>query len=307
MFTTALTNVLVMLIFMAPGFILKKAGKVDETHLKTLSSVLIYVGTPFLEISSFMRIPYSTDTLLIMGEVAGLSFLLQLVFLGVLTLIFRKKYDDVKTRVMAVGSVVGNLGFFGLPIVKALFPDYPIVSSFSAIYMFTMNVIVFTFGVYCLTGEKKYISLKSALLNPTTVGFCFALPFFFFGLIDYLPTAFVGAIDSLANMTTPLCMIILGVRLASVPLKNVFTEPKAYFTVAMKLLVYPLFAFAVLYFLPLTYEVKAGLVILSGTPCAAVVLNLAEIYESDKTLPSNCVFLSTILCFLTLPLLTLLF
>ena len=99
-------------------------------------------------------------------------------------------------------------------------------------------------------------------------------------------------------------MIILGIRLATVPFRSLFAKPMVYLVCFGKLIAFPLFCFALMYFLPLDPLIKATALILSATPGASVVFNLAEIYDSEADLSANCVLLTTLLCFLTIPLVT---
>ena len=103
-----------------------------------------------------------------------------------------------------------------------------------------MNVLVFTVGVFCLTGDKKFVSLKPALLNPSTIAFTLGLILFACGVSTKIPALFSSAITLLGNMSTALCMIILGVRLATVSLKQLFCTKEAYVAVALKLIAFPL-------------------------------------------------------------------
>jgi predicted permease len=127
------------------------------------------------------------------------------------------------------------------------------------------------------------------------------------GAGKYIPEAITGGIGLMSSMSTPLCMMILGVRLATVSLKRLFVRPFVYLACLGKLVVFPLFCFAAVYFLPLNTAFKMSVVILSGTPCASVIFNLSEMHKAEPELGANCVLLSTLLCFTTLPLLTLLF
>lgn len=60
-----------------------------------------------------------------------------------------------------------------------------------------------------------------------------------------------------------------------------------------------------MYFLPLPEPFKISMLVLSGVPCASVIMGLAEIHHSETELAANCVLLSTLLCLFTIPLLTL--
>jgi len=101
-------------------------------------------------------------------------------------------------------------------------------------------------------------------------------------------------------------MLILGIRLATVSLKKILTRPLVYAISFSKMVVYPLFCYALVYFLPLSFPFKASMLILSSVPCASVILNLAELHRSETELAANCVLVSTLMCFLTIPVLTLL-
>lgn len=306
MFTIAASNVLITLFYMIPGFILRKMHKASEDHLPTLSAILIYIGTPFLELKTFLSLEFSWDGLKEMGLFFVTTFLLMSLFMLIIFLIFRKKYDQNRYRILTIGSVFGNVGFFGLPIVTSLFPNDPKVTCCAVIFTVSMNILAFTVGVFCITGQKKYISVKSALINPSVLGFCVAFPMFLFGVRQYLPEVLINAINLLGSMTTPLCMFIIGIRLASAPAKDFLRTPMVYVISLMKLLVFPLFCYGIVYFLPFSPSFKACLLVLTSTPCASIINSLSEFYGKDRSLSANCILVSTLLCVFTIPLLTLL-
>ena len=305
-FTIALTNVLVMLFYIIPGFILKKTGMVSEKELGTTSSILLYGGTPFLIVNSFLRMDFSVDMLKQMGLFFVLTFALQALFLALLMLVLKKRFRLARTRIISIGGVLGNVGFFGIPVVTALYPGHPEAACFGTMYMMSMNLIVFTVGAYFLTGDRKYVSVKHALLNPSALGLYVALPLYFLRAQTFLPEPLVNAVAALAGMTAPLCMIILGIRLASQPVKPVFTDWPVYGAVFLKLLLFPLFSYAAVFFLPVSQSFKAAVLILSAVPCGSVVLNLAEMHHTEQELASHVLLLTSLLCFLTIPLLVLL-
>ena len=305
-FQVALSNVLLTLFYIVPGFLICKMKKVSAEHLSTMSAILIYVCAPCMIINSFWQLDFSWSGFGKMALFFAVTLVLQIVFMGILYLICRKKYSDSKYRILTIGAVLGNVGFFGLPVVKAILPDNPEVMCYSSVYVLSMNLLVFTMGVFCLTNDKKYMTFKSAICNPTTFGVLIALPLYFLGARQYLPELLVSGISLLGTMTTPFCMLILGIRLATVSLKKLFTRPMIYLICACKLIVYPLFCFFAVYFLPLDFAFKASILILASVPCASVILNMAEMHHAETELAANCVLLSTLLCFMTIPVLVLL-
>ena len=305
-FNIALSNVLVTLMYILPGFIVCKLKRASVNHLSSLSGVLIYACGPCMVISSFLALDFSVDNLVNMGWFFIATFLIQIAFMGLIYLCLQKKIADIRYRILTIASVLGNVGFFGLPVVKALLPNNPEVMCYSAVYIISMNILVFTFGVFCLTGDKKYMTLKAAIFNPSMFGFLTGLFLYVIRVGDLIPDIVKSSIGLLGNMTTPLCMIILGVRLATVDLKKLFIRPIVYAACLGKLLIFPLFAYAAVCFLPLAESFRASVLILSATPCASVIFNLAELHKSETEISANCVLLSTLLCFLTIPVLTLL-
>ena len=305
-FQIALGQVALTLLYIMPGYLLSKGKKASAQHLPTLSAVLIYVCGPCLHISAFISIDFSWETLRGMALFFAVTLVLQSAFMALLYFLFRGKQEDARYRILNIGSTLGNVGFFGLPVIRALLPGHPEAACYSAIYCVTMNILVFTMGVFCLTKEKKYMSVKSALVNPTMIGFYIAMPLFMLSARRALPDMLLNSLQLLGNMSTPFCMIILGIRLAQTPVKKLFSQPFVYAISLAKLVAFPLFCFAAVVFLPLPMAFKASVVVLSATPCASIILNLAEMHHSEMDLSANCVLVSTLLCFLTIPVMTLL-
>lgn len=305
-FQVALSNVLLTLLYIVPGFIICKIKKAAAEHLPTMSAVLVYVCSPCMIVNSFLQLEFTWNGFGKMALFFAVTLILQIAFMLIIYLIFRKKYADSKYRILTIGAVLGNVGFFGLPVVKAILPDYPEVMCYSSVYVLSMNILVFTMGVFCLTNNKKFMTFKSAILNPATFSVLVALPLYIFGVKQYLPELLTWGISLLGNMTTPLCMIILGIRLATVSLKKLFIRPIIYIICVCKLIIYPLFCYFAVYFIPLDFAFKASILILSAVPCASVILNMAEMRRSETELAANCVLLTTLLCFITIPVLVLL-
>lgn len=306
MFVVTLQNVLIAIAYMLPAFILGKLKMAKAEHLPTISSLLVYFLSPSMIIFSFTSMEFDKEIFKQMGLFAIATIVLQFLFMMIMYLIFKKKYEDSKYRILTVGSFLGNVGFFGLPIVRALFPSNPVVMCYSIIFSCTMNFFVFTMGVFCITGDKKYMSIKSAIMNPTFFTLLVAIPLYIFNVGKYFPTVVSNAFSLFTSMTTPVCMFILGIRLSNMSLKKVFTNYFAYIIVGMKMIIYPLFCFLCVYFLPVSYEFKVSILILAAAPCASFILSMSEIYKQEQDLSANIVIVSTILSFITMPLLTLL-
>lgn len=302
--TTTALNVLIMLAYSVPGFIFVKSKMIDQTHIASFAKLLLYVCSPALSIYSFNSVEYSEKLLLNLGIFLLLSFLLQIAVLTVMWLILRKKgKKDPGYRVCSVACILSNSGFFGVPLLQALLPDYPEAIVYSAVYIVGMNIISWTAGSMFITGDKKYMSIKKIILNPPVLALFFSLPLFVLGI--KLPAIAENAVSVLGKMSTPLCMLILGMRLATVRVGEMFGDKHAYLSSAIKLLVFPLLGYILVYPLPIDYCFKASFFILCSCPTASVVLNLSEVLGAGQKAAANAVLISTLLCIITIPILML--
>ena len=110
LFTIALTQVASTLLFILPGFLLKKFNKLHEDHLSGLSAVLIYVCSPCLIVSSFFSLEFSWQKLGQMGLFFLITLVLQALFI-LLAFLFIKDKTNARARVAAVAGALGNVGF----------------------------------------------------------------------------------------------------------------------------------------------------------------------------------------------------
>ena len=88
-----------------------------------------------------------TETLGIAGET--LLMLLILLILG------KEKRKVFALRMLSIAAVMGNVCFFGMPVVRALFPEAPEAAVYSSMFNAALNILAWTVGVFTLTGEKK--------------------------------------------------------------------------------------------------------------------------------------------------------
>ena len=303
--TVTAVTVGIMLLYALPGFALVKAGKVSPSSISAFATVLMYVCQSCLVVYSFQKVTFTKELFKEMLLFFALAMLIQCVLIGIYYLIFQKKYDDVKYRIVTIAGVLGNCAFMGVPLLEALLPDYPQAVVFSAVYSITMNLIGWTVVSAIITNDKKYIKLKNFILNPSVIALCAALPLFFKGI--YIgDTRFGSAVFLLAKMTTPMCMLIMGMRLGSVSLKPVVTRKLNYLVLFLKQAAMPIAGLLIVLFLPIDTNMKLTFYIICCCPVASVVLNFSEMLGQGQEMASNLVLLGTFSSVVTIPIMMLL-
>ena len=179
-------------------------------------------------------------------------------------------------------------------------PEYPEAVSYSAMFIVCMNVLSWMVCSVILTGDKKYVSIKKIFLNPPVLTLLVSLPLFF--TKTALPDVLLSPVTLLGKMTTPLCMLIMGMRFATVRPKELFPDWRLYTTAMTKLVVMPMLAYLVTHWLPVDYSIKATIVILCACPTASVVLSLSEMYGTAQKTAANLVLTGTLFSMVTIPL-----
>ena len=290
-----------MMVFMALGFILVKTKRTLSSYGKLISTILVYCATPGMIIASFQEMEYDSAQALQLLKFFVISLLLQIAMFLILRLILGKKIQEDSFKIFSIGSFMGNVGFFGQPIIIALFPFSPVAACYCMMFATSMNILVFTLGEYLISGDRRYVSFKRAIVNPTVLSLFVALPLYLLKI--KLPSFLFGSVLSLRAMSAPLCMLLLGMRLAATPAKQVFADPFTYAVSAMKLLVFPAFVFAVTSLIPgLDQVFRMTMTVTAAAPCASVILALAELHECERQRAASALLVSSILCVLTMPL-----
>lgn len=310
-FKTTLIMVGIMLAYAVPGYIIIKAKAVKSDHIASFSKLLMYVCQPALTLYSFNKADFSKQLGINLLIFLGIIILVQLLFIGVFYLIFIKKMQDVRYRVTTVATTLSNCSFLGVPLLEAIFPNSPNVAVYSMMYFLSMSLLGWTLVSAIITRDKKYISVKKILINPATLSIVISLPFFFTGFkIGFENGELLGQIgnmiDILGKMTTPLCMLVLGMRLATVKVKNLFNNWQQYLAVFVNQVIFPLFTLGILMLFKVDTELRWCMFIMCACPVAAVVQNYAEILGEGQDVAANMVLLGTLSSIVTLPLMALL-
>jgi predicted permease len=307
-FFTSLQSVALLLSLVVPGYILRKTNMLDSGAVRPLVTLLLYVSLPFMTFSSVMKKQYESGFLGTMGAALLLSFILLAVMYFFSRLFFSFMKETPEKRVFVASGYMSNCGFMGIPVLQAFFPGNSEPIIYAAIFNAVYNFLSWTLGIYVISGKREYISLKHGIVNPPSLALFVALPFFFLSLFP--PPEVMVIVDFLGNMTSPLSMLIIGLRLAEIRFKDLFNMPLAYAVSALRLILAPLctFGFLLLWrlFFPLNTQLFLTLLVIMAMPVGTNVVLMAEMFGGDKSGAVKCILLSSLLSVITIPLVMLL-
>ena len=273
-----------------PGYILMKSRLLKPDAIGPTVTILLYLCSPFQTLYTMQQISLSPYMLKYLGICALLALGLMGLMLGAVYFALRKKQQIVTYRICTAAAACGNVGFIGIPLLQALLPDYPQALAFSTVFSVAMNILMWTVVSFIITRDRKYMSARKIL---------------FFGRVR-LTGQLDDMVTLLGRMATPLCMLILGMRLALMPLRPMFTRPIQYLAIGLKMVAFPLLALLVCRLLPVERDFTRCVYILCCVPVASVVLSFAEMLGEGQDTAANVMLLSTLLSLILIPLMLLL-
>ena len=322
LFITGAISVGMLLLMAVPGFILSKMRSVNtESAVKFLSVMLLYILQPFVTFDSFLNTAYDPDVLINVVVV----FLFTCVTIGAVLAIgsFATRFAPFGRDaggVIAYGGAFGNVGYMCIPFLQLMAPGNHVIILYATVSVVAFNLMAWTVGNFALTGDKRHISLKRALLNPPTLSFIIALPLFMLNLNFLKAETLSGAAYEIvsgirevttlfADMVGPLAMVLLGLKLADIRFKELFSDGRVYIAAGIKLIFFPLFGVAVTALMSLFMNVEPialNLIAMSAMPCAQNVIMFSTIYDKDSDLAAKQVTVATLLSVVTIPVMLLL-
>ena len=304
-----LKNVIIFVLLAVPGFLMVKTKLLKQEQSGVLSKLLMYVGMPFLILSSTIeKVTFNKETLEILGVATaiGIGFVLALFFITApLTAVERQE----KTRgMMRFCSMFSNNGFLGIPLAIAVFGGVAGALMVLIVINILTNILMYTIGIYLISRDRKTISLQKAFLNPVLIAFVVGI---ILNLCDI--RAHVPEVATYSNyfqaIVTPISMTILGMKMAGVKILSLFTSWKTYYVSALKLVVFPCAIMAILLGLKaafgsvVTSDVLLGVFVSFATPTAGLATTFSDTHNGDSENAVAFTLGSTLLSVASLPLL----
>jgi predicted permease len=291
-------SVLFILLFL--GFCGAKFRATVPGTAKTLSTFVLNITLPCLIIIAFQR-DYSPELLKEIGAtlvggalIIGLSFLFGLAYPYILGI------NGKERGVHRYALISPNSGFIGYPMVTAVLGSGWLVHAIA--YNIPLYLFAFSVGIWIVAKEgtgNPRLSWKN-FANPSIAATLAGLLFFCFSV--RLPSPLYQALKLTGDATPALSMIMIGISLADSKITSAFTNWRIWVTSLLRLVVLPLIAALVSYALGVRGPLLTLLVVLTAMPAGATTFITASVYDVAPEEAGALVFLSTLLCIASVPL-----
>ena len=293
-----------LFLLMGVGWVSVKAKIVPPSASAPMSSLLLKVTLPCTIFSSLATREFDS-AFLVDGVIIIVIGLVLFPLYAALSWGISKvlKVPAGRRGIWSFGATFCNNGFMGFPVALALFGEEGL--ALAVMFGVPFNLLVYTLGVRMVCADcgtdAQPVNLVRTLLSNINIALILSL-IFYVGQIP-LPEALMTPVTHLSNVTTPLSMFVTGMTLASGKGTELFRDKDAYTATGMRLIVVPLLTWAVMSLLPLSNPLIASIVLITmAMPAPSVTTILAETYNGNRGLAAKIVFLTSLFCMITLPL-----
>ena len=293
-----LRQMLKLFIMLLLGWGIVKTKLLKSNDSKVLSTIAVYLVTPCVIINAFQieSTPEAAQGLLL---AFGAAICSQLIFLTLICTVGKKL--PVVERASIMYSNAANMI---IPIVQAVLGAEWVL--YTSAYIAVQIVLLWTHGRSMISGEKG-ISLKKIFTNLNIISMFIGILLFAFDL--KLPALAAETMNSISAMVGPLGMLILGMLMADLDLKEVLKNKRIYLISAIRLLICPLLVLLLIK-VSGVYNLRADAATIlfipflaSCAPPAVNITQMAQVYGENAKHASAINVFSICMCLFTTPLL----
>jgi hypothetical protein len=298
-FQIVINQIISLFILIAVGYFLRRSKHLDQKETGAISKILLDLILPAMLISS-LQIDITAK---ILGDFTNLIlywfafYLILIILASIISRTFPISKD--KKIILQFFLIFGNVGYMGLPVIDVLFPENGIF--FGSIGVVVFHIFLWTYGInlFFQNNKTKKIKLRN-IFNNGVIAIIIGIFLMLMGI--KLPTSIMTALDMLAEATFPLSMLVIGSGLAQIKISGIFKDLNIIAYSTFKLLMIPAAALIVLNYFNISDPIRTILVLQMAMPAAANGVIFAERYEGNYVFAAECLFLSTLMAALSIPL-----
>lgn len=305
-FFIALTQIGIFLILICLGILTMKVKIFDSHSLEAVSKLVIQVSLPsyiFINAISSATRQSLIDSLIVV-PIAIILYVLFIIVSAIIEKVFRLQNN--RKKVFRASLIFGNIGFMGIPLVTALYPDTALL--YVSVFTIVDQVIFWTYGVLLtqpVTDSRQRISpanLKN-LLSPPLLAIVLAIIFIMTGI--HIPEVLSSALAAIGNTSMPLALVYIGGVLCTSDIRPVLKCGELYAGIIIKMIILPVACYLLMTSMGITGDMAGTLAFIIALPGIEMVPMLAKANGSDGDYAVCAIMITTMACLVTLPIVSL--
>lgn len=286
----------ILFVYMMIGYVACKKEYFDQEFGKKLSWLVVNVANPMLAISAVVnneeQIAKKDFYVTVLLAICFYAFFL--ILAQILPRLIGVQNSDIGVYKMM--TTFNNIGFMGFPVITAAYGNGALIYAVPFSIMF--NILCYTWGIQTLCGGGEKGNWKR-IINIGTISGIISIVLFFMQIP--VPKMICSLSAGLSNLTGPLSMLVIGISIAAMELKDLFTDVKLLKFALIKLLAVPVAAMLLVCQVIDNRLICEVFLVMMATPAASMCAMLSQQYGGDYELAAKGVALTTILSVVTMP------
>lgn len=286
----------ILFVYMMIGYVACKKEYFDQEFGKKLSWLVVNVANPMLAISAVVnneeQIAKKDFYVTVLLAICFYAFFL--ILAQILPRLIGVQKSDIGVYKMM--TTFNNIGFMGFPVIAAAYGNGALIYAVPFSIMF--NILCYTWGIQALCGGGEKGNWKR-IINIGTISGIISIVLFFMQIP--VPKMICSLSAGLSNLTGPLSMLVIGISIAAMELKDLFTDVKLLKFALIKLLAVPVAAMLLVCQVIDNRLICEVFLVMMATPAASMCAMLSQQYGGDYELAAKGVALTTILSVVTMP------
>ena len=301
-FSVVSVQIIIFLVYATIGIIARKTNILHEQSLDMLARFIIKISLPIMifmyTINGATKETFLSALPILPATACLYVFLATLA--SILSRVFRLQGNE--KNVYRACVMFGNIGFMGIPIICAVFPEHGML--YIGLFTIIDQFLQWTVGVNLTTpidgGAPPLRARLMKMVNPSTVGIVLALIAIFAEV--RIPEPVNGALMTVGSITTPLALIYLGALFSGLKISASVQRIEFYGSIVCKMCLFPIFFCQFLRWWDLPEDMIITLCLLSSMPTMVALAMLAKTQRSAGDYAAAMIFVATLSSIVTIPL-----
>jgi predicted permease len=287
----------VMFAEMIAGYLLCRFKVIKPSDRSVLSKLVVNLLLPCSIIASF-QMEMNSEILKNFIGIFVISVLIQILCSLIASFAYNR-YEHDRKAVLQFSTVCSNAGFLGNAVAQGVYGDLGLL--YGQIYLIPLRIVMWSAGVAYFEKKQdggKGSVMKSILTHPCIIALEIGLVIMIFQIP--VPKAVGTLLSGLGKCSTPLIMLFLGMVMAQVGFKGLFTKDTWCFAL-IRLFLIPAAVLGMCMILHAEPIVIGLSVLLAAMPAGSTTAVLAQQYHADEEFAANVVVMTTLLSIALLP------
>ena len=295
-----------LLLLIVIGFILVRTKLISTEGAGVVSKLETYVLVPALVLGTFMK-NFTADRIGTAGQYFLVGLVVIVISIPIAIVIGRRFSKNFDLRnIYIYGLAFSNFGFMGNAVVKALFPE---IFMEYLIFVLPFWSFIYMWGVpYLLMSSEQdrgFLNGLKRLINPMFIAMIIGI---ILGVTNApVPSFLENGITTLGDCMSPMAMLLTGMTIGRIDLKKTFKTIPIYVVSVIRLLIIPLVAIGILYFVPMSYGLSLCTVCALAMPLGLSTIVIPAAYGKDTSDAAAMALISHLLSCATIPVVFMIF